>query len=177
MASFTLPPRGANDGSQNTGGSEAFGDRPKKEYPVIPDGEIVEVEVVEVELRDRPEWAIRNADDETKEVSFRFRVVNGAYEKANLWGNTMPWFDYSPKCKLRLWIQGIEGVSELPDGWTLRDAEVDDGKGGMKTIFPDLAGKRARILVGNRRNKAGVLKHFVQDVFPAKTYQDVDDAF
>jgi hypothetical protein len=70
------------------------------------------------------------------------------------------------------------GVSELPEGFDLRDAQVDNGKGGMKTIFPDLAGKHARILVGNRRNKTtGVLKHFVQDVFPAKTYQDVEDAF
>lgn len=175
MASFTLPPRGENDGSKNTyEGSDA----PKKDYPVIPDGEIVEVEVVEVEERDRPEWAIRSADDEKKEISFRFRVINGPYEKANLWGNTMPWFDYSPKCKLRLWVQGIEGTSELPEGFQLRSEVVDAGAQGTKTIFPDLAGKRARILVGNRRNKTtGVLKHFVQDVFPAKQFEDVDDHF
>lgn len=181
MPEFTLPPRGANDGSQTpTEGYGGGANTAPREYPVIPDGEIVDVEVVEVELRDRPEWAIRNPDDETKEISFRFRVVNGPYAKANLWGTTMPWFDYSPKCKFRLWVQGIEGVTELPEGFSLETIEVPNDKkpGEMKTIFPAFTSKQARVLVGNRRNKkTGKLNHFAQDVFPAKQYQDVQDAF
>lgn len=167
MPQFTLPPRGSEPAPRQ----ESFeGAKPKKEYPVIPEGEIVECEVVEIELRDRPEWAIRNPDDETKEVSFRFRVVSGPYAKANIWGTCMPWFDYSPKCKWRLWLQGILGVDELPEGFTLETTEVDNGKGGTKLIFPEFAGKRARVEVGNRINqKTKKRSHYVADVFPTRT--------
>lgn len=171
MATFKLPPRdsqGANSAPQGQGQGQRG---PRKDFPAIPEGQILNVEVIEVELRDRPEWAIRNPDDETKEVSFRFRVVDGEYAKRNLWGTTMPWFNFSPKCRLRIWVQGILGVDELPEDFELKLNEVyDANKRITKQLFTDLGGKRARILVGNRVNqKTGEIRDFVQDVFPAET--------
>lgn len=167
MATFKLPPRG-QEGATNAPQGQA--PRGKKDFPAIPEGQILNVEVIEVELRDRPEWALRNPDDETKEVSFRFRVLDGEYAKRNLWGTTMPWFNFSPKCRLRIWVQGILGVDELPEDFELKLNDVYDAdKRITKQLFTDLGGKRARVLVGNRVNKkTGELRDFVQDVFAAE---------
>lgn len=135
----------------------------KKQYPSIPAGQTVDCEVVSVEVRDKPEWAIRD-DGETKEVSFRFRVINGAYERRNLWGNAAPYFNNDPDCILRLWVQGILGAEVLPDGFTLE--------------LESLAGKHCRVTVGNRTVKAtGEIKDFVQDVLPASAVQDANAFF
>lgn len=160
MAQFVLKPEPARSPSQSSGQSSAPG-APRKFDP-IPENTIVDVEVVSVELRDKPEWAIRDPDV-TQEVSFRFRVVSGQYEKRNLWGNAAPFFNFSPKCRLRIWVQGILGVDELPEGF-----ELD---------LPSLTGRRARVLVGNRKNKQDEVKDFVQDVFPAKKFDDASDMF
>jgi hypothetical protein len=174
MPSFTLPPRGEQpeppQQPQQQFATSQQSSSPR-EYPVIPDGMVVNVEVVEVELRDRPEWAIRSADDETKEISFRFRVIDGPYVKSNVWGTASPQFDNSPKCRFRIWIQGILGVDEMPPGFDLSTEDVwDDRKGKNKTVFPSLAGRKARILVGNRKNKTtGKIRDFVQDVYAAET--------
>jgi hypothetical protein len=167
MATFKLPPRGQQGGDHAPQGARG----PRKDFPAIPEGKILNVEVIEVELRDRPEWAVRDPEDETKEVSFRFRVLDGEYAKRNLWGTTMPWFNFSPKCRLRIWVQGILGVDELPDDFELKLNDVyDANKRITKQLFTDLGGKHARVLVGNRIKKdTGEIRDFVQDVFPAET--------
>jgi hypothetical protein len=181
MPSFTLPPRDDSQPPQQPQQSQAqpapaqqAQQQQAREYPVIPDGMVVSVEVVEVELRDRPEWAIRSADDETKEISFRFRVTDGPYAKSNVWGTASPQFDNSPKCRFRIWVQGILGVDEMPPGFDLSTEDVwDDRKGKNKTVFPSLAGRQARILVGNRKNKTtGKIRDFVQDVYAAEPQND-----
>jgi hypothetical protein len=134
----------------------------KRSFTPIPEREILDVEVVKVEMRDKPDWAIRDPEV-TQEVSFQVKVISGEYERRNLWGNAAPFFNYSPRCRLRLWVQGILGVDELPDGYEL---DLDE-----------LAGKRCRILVGNRDNKAGEKKDFIQDVFPAKKFDDAQAVF
>jgi hypothetical protein len=65
MATFKLPPRGQQGGDHAPQGARG----PRKDFPAIPEGKILNVEVIEVELRDRPEWAVRDPEDETKEVS------------------------------------------------------------------------------------------------------------
>mgnify|MGYP000926634079 FL=1 len=150
MATFKL---------QSGGGQSADGE--KKSYPAItPD--FYDVEVVKVELRDKPDWAIRDPEV-TKEVSFQFRILNGEFARRMMWGNAAPFFNYSPKCRLRIWVQGILGVDELPE-----DYELD---------LDSLAGKKCRILVGNRENNKGETKDFVQDVFQAKKYEDANAIF
>ncbi len=121
-------------------------------WEAIPVPNILECEVVKVEEREKPEWAIRDPEV-TTEISFRFRVISGDYEKRNLWGNAAPFFNFSPKCRLRLWVQAILGVDELPEGYQLN--------------LEELAGKRCRVTVGNRTNKDDVVKDFAQDVYPA----------
>lgn len=140
MASFTLKP--ARDPNA-----------PKKDWPAIPDQEIVPVEVIKVELRDKPEWAIKDPN-QTQEVSFRFRVLDGDHKGRNLWGNAAPYFSQDPRCRLRLWTQAVLGLDVLPLDFNL---DLDE-----------LTGAHARVLVGNRETKDGVIKDFVQDVFQSR---------
>ena len=152
MASFILQ---NSQGKPGEGGERVF--------EPLPDREILEVEVVSVEERDKPEWMTSYDPEVTTEVSFRFRVVSGPYEKRNSWGTTPVFFNYSPKCRLRIWVQGILGLDELPEGFELK--------------LDELAGRRCRVLVGNRVNKNGDVKDFVQDVFPGKRFEDASDVF
>lgn len=150
MASFVLQKGG--EGGGNFGG----------DFEPLPDRAILDVEVVKVEEREKPEWMIYDPEV-TTEVSFRFRVVGGKYDRRNIWGTSATFFNFSPKCRLRIWVQGILGLDELPEGFEL---DLDA-----------LTGKRCRVLVGNRTNKNGDVKDFVQDVFPAGSFEDAAEVF
>lgn len=150
MANFVLQKGGDSPASFGEG------------FEPLPDRAILDVEVVKVEEREKPEWAIYDPEV-TTEVSFRFRVVGGPHDKRNIWGTSAVFFNYSPKCRLRIWVQGILGVEELPEGFDLN--------------LDDLTGRKCRILVGNRINKKGDVKDFVQDVFPAGKFDDANEVF
>lgn len=133
---------------------ESF-DGAKKDFPVIPDDTVVNVEVVSVELRDFPEEFRRKYDVKDKqEVSFRFRITDGDFKGQNLWGSARPVFDDSDQCRLRLWTQEILGVDKLPDGYVF---DTDD--------FADAT---CRVLVSERRRKSdGKFVNRVKDVLRA----------
>lgn len=120
-----------------------------RKFDPIPNNEIVRAEVVEVKLDEKPQQFVSGPDD-THRVSFHFKVTEGSYKNRHLWGNTATWFTDSPKCKLRLWVQEILGVTELPEGFNL---DLDS-----------LKGRQVRLLVGNREKKDGSIGDFVSQV-------------
>jgi hypothetical protein len=144
--------------TQETGGFPSQPER-KRTFDPIPEGTIVDVEVVSVELRDlNPEFRAKYKIKETQEVSFRFRVTGGEYAKRNLWGNAKPILDDSDNCRLRLWTQEILGVDRLP-----ADFEFDTD---------DFTGLTCRVLVKNYNKRDGSVGDGVQDVLRA-----VEDRF
>lgn len=90
--------------------------REEREYPHIPKDTELEVRVVRCEIRDvdrsKTPWK-----DYDKEVVFAFRVEDGEYKNRWLWAETEAYLDDSPDCTLRLWLQEIVGLPELPDGF------------------------------------------------------------
>jgi hypothetical protein len=132
---------------------EAFPSAPaqKRKFDPIPEGEIVDVEVVEVEIRDLDsEFRAKYKIKEDKEVSFRFKVISGQYSNRNLWGHAKPYWDNSDNCRLRLWTQELFGVDRMPD-----DYEFDTD---------DFTGKTARVVVRNYKKRDGSTGDGVQDV-------------
>lgn len=131
-----------------------FDSAEKKSFQVIPDDTIVNVEVVNVELRDFPEEfrAQYNVKDK-QEVSFRFRVTDGDFKGLNLWGSARPEFNDSDQCRLRLWTQEILGVDKLPEGYVFDTDDFD--------------GATCRVLVSERRKKNGQFTNRVKDVLRA----------
>ena len=131
----------------------------KRTFDPIPEGSIVDVEVVSVELRDlNPEFRAKFKIKETQEVSFRFKVISGDFKNRNLWGNAKPIFNDADNCRLRLWTQEILGVDRLP-----ADYEFDTDH------FP---GMKCRVLVKNYAKRDGSTGDGVQDVLRA-----VEDRF
>lgn len=161
MAKFVLS-GGPESSSKSQGGYGGGGQRPGgggfKQYPLIPEGKIVDAEIVAVEEREMPDWKIRNPE-QTREISFRVKVLADPYKGKNLWGSTLPFFNYSPKCTFRLWVQACLGLDELSEGY-----ELD---------LADLAGRRVRVLVGNSQRG----KDYIQDIIAAKPFEDADDHF
>lgn len=126
----------------------------KRTFDPIPEGEIVDVEVVEVEIRDiNPEFRAKYKIKEDKEISFRFKVISGNYKNRNLWGNAKPYWNDSDNCRLRLWTQEIFGVDRMPEGY---EFDTDD--------FP---GMKARVVVRNYQKRDGSTGDGVQDVLRA----------
>ena len=126
----------------------------KKEFPIIPNDSIVNVEVVECELRDFSEdFRAQYGVKDKQEVSFRFRVTDGDYKGLNIWGSAKPIFDSSDNCRLRIWTQEILGVDKLPEGFVF---DTDD-----------LVGMNTRVLVSEYRKKKGGLGNRVKDVLRA----------
>lgn len=97
-------------------------------YPTIPEDEVLPAKVEAVERRETP-WPI-DENDPTKgnreEVSFRFRVTSGEYEGRVIFGNTPVWFDASPECRLRVWVEEILGVDELSVGFKFNTDDLID---------------------------------------------------
>lgn len=122
------------------------------EYESLPADSVLEAEVVDVTVEDSFFWVDDNDHSKGKkqQVSFRFRVTDGEYAGRNFWGNTPTYFDSSPNCRLRVWVEELLGADELPVGFSF-DTDM-------------LVGAPCRIVLG--LSKKG--KNFVSDVMRAK---------
>jgi hypothetical protein len=169
MAKFVLSTPDPSQTQQPQGGGGAV-----RKFDPIPDGTTVDVEVVEVKKRRKPDWMLKNNPRFEDSISFRFRVTSDDYARRNLWGDADPVFDMSPNCKFRIWIQAILGKDQLPEGFELELDDPDDD--GSQAVL-GMTGRKARVLVGNRTGRDGTVKDFVQDVFEAKKFEDADDYF
>lgn len=126
--------------------------------PPIPEGEFLPAVVESIEERESP-W--EDADGNKKmRMNFRFKVNEGPYKGRVLFGDVPAIFDTYPGCHLRLWIQEIMGIDDLPV-----DTEIDT---------EHLVGLDCTIVVGARTKVIGeekITKNFVSDVLrttPAK---------
>lgn len=92
----------------------------------IPGDTTMEAVVAEVKEQDS-RWLVDDDDPskgKKREISFRFAITEeGEFNDRWVWGSTPPWFNDSPKCKFRIWVQEILGVDELPVGFNV---ELDD---------------------------------------------------
>jgi hypothetical protein len=124
----------------------------------------VDVEVLDVEIRDLPDWFRKqfNVKDE-QEVSFHFKVVGDDHTNRHLWGSARPVLDKSDNCRLRIWTQEILGVNSLPEDFVF---DTDQ-----------LAGLQARVVVGTRVAKDGTTKNKVLDVLRANTVTFDEEPF
>lgn len=107
----------------------------KKEYETIPEGTILETEVLGLEKKVMP----YTDDDDQKitKVEFAFRVIEeGDYLNRRLWGQTPTTFSTHEDCKLTAWIKEVLGVEDLPTGFQFSPK--------------DLKGKKVRVEVGVR---------------------------
>jgi hypothetical protein len=127
-------------------------------YDVIPAETLLEAEIIDCKTQPGPFWVDKEDHSKGKQdqVSFKFKVLTpGQYEGQIVFGNTPPWFNKSPKCTLRIWVQEILGFDELPDEFTF---DTDD-----------LVEQRCQIVIGNYVKKGKTeaddeTKHFVEDV-------------
>lgn len=86
------------------------------EFTLIPDGEILDCEVVACEERETPFDDEKNPGQKQREVSFRFQVTDpGEYNGRTLFGRTPTTFNTNENCKLRLWVQELLGMDVLPE--------------------------------------------------------------
>jgi len=74
-------------------------------------------------------WDI-DKDDPSKgkrrEVSFKFEVTeDGPYQGRWVWGSTPTYFDDNPRCKLRIWVQEVFGLDEIPLGFKFSLEQVE----------------------------------------------------
>jgi hypothetical protein len=121
-------------------------------FELIPEETILEAEVVNCEQRETPFWI--DVDDHSKgkqeEISFRFKVTEpGEFFGRTLFGRTPPWFNTSPKCRLRIWTQEILGVDELAEGF---EFDTDD-----------LITMPVKIVIGHQTIKKGKPDEEVRD--------------
>lgn len=120
----------------------------------IPDGEVLPAVVEKIEKRTSP---FKDKDgNEQEEVSFVFKVTEGEYAGRTLYGNARAEFTSSPFCRLRIWIQSLMNVDELPV-----DAEVET---------EHLIGLPCRIAVAAKDREAPdgstIVRNYVTDVLP-----------
>lgn len=119
----------------------------------IPDGTVLPAVVETILERESP---FKKDDGSTQmEVNFRFRVTSGEYKDRVLFGTTPTTFSTDPRCKLRVWVQEIMGMDELP--------------ANTKVDTDHLQGLTCNIVVAERFSKGAdgktlVSKNRVQDV-------------
>lgn len=124
----------------------------KTEYSIIPDGEILNAELVKIEEQVKP-WKDSDGKDIVR-LNFTFLIKGGEYEGRKVWGDTSTSFVNHPDCRLRCWAQELIG-QELPEGFRLNtDA---------------LVGERCRVVVGvrewtDKNTQEQKQKNYVRDV-------------
>lgn len=127
----------------------------KKEFEPIPDGLVVEAELLSVQIKPKK---IRG--EEMERVEFAFKIVDGDFKNRRVWGDTSTAFVDHPECRLRAWTQEIMGV-DLPKGFKL-DTDA-------------LVGSRCRVAISayewEPKDAPGTKKHGarVQDVIRSKS--------
>lgn len=139
-------------------------------FEAIPENTIVEADIEQVEERETPFWIDDNDHEKGKQrqVSFKFRVTGPEeYKGRILFGNTTTTFSNHPDCKLRVWVQEILGVDQLPLGFKL-----DLGQ---------LEGAPIKVVVGNKTKKAAdgtdIVKDRADAVMRVTGFADAADTF
>ena len=135
---------------------------------------VLEANVVGVEERETP-WDIDQNDPskgKRREVSFVFQVTEaGANQGRIFYGNTPTYFDSSPNCRLRVWVEEILGADELPVGFKFNTEDLLDmpvkialgvGKKKGKNFVADVI--RNRSSVGATASSGG---HVLSGAVPA----------
>ena len=105
-----------------------LGESTFEEFETLPADTILETTVQAVEQRTSPFWVDENDQSKGKreEVSFRFQVTSGEHQGRVFFGNTPTYFDASPNCRLRVWVEEILGVDELPVGFKFDTDDLID---------------------------------------------------
>lgn len=152
-----------------------------EKFSVIPEGAILEAEVVKAQEQDSFFWVDKNDESKGKqrEVSFRFAITDDAefvddetgetvsFAGRQLFGRTPTTFSNHPDCKLRVWVQEILGVDELPVGFEFEPE--------------DLEGLPVKVAVGHyqKKNADGTTtpKETVSDVIRIGGFADAADTF
>ena len=127
------------------------------EFEPIPAGEILEAVVENVEERETRNWVDENdpSKGKRKRVSFFFRITQeGPYEGRAIFGSTSNKFSTHPNCRLRVWVQEILGVDNLPENFRFTE--------------DDLIGQPVKVVVDNYESTQAdgsvVTKDSVSDV-------------
>lgn len=133
------------------------------ELEKIPDGEILQAEVVKVGKQTKP-WKDDDGNDVVR-VNFEFRVTEeGPFFGRRVWGETPTTFSTHSDCKLRVWIQELLGEDDLPKGFNLKTSMVE--------------GLPCRIAVAQRTNQTTKkTTNFVADVIRAARTPAAADVF
>lgn len=135
-----------------------------EEFKPIPDGDILEAEVVNCEHRETPFDDENNPGQKKKEVSFRFKVTDeGEYNGRTVFGSTPVTFTSHPDCKLRVWVQELLGMDSLP--------------GGFRFDTDTLIGLPCRIAVGAKEREGKSTRNYVMDVLRASNVRTAADLF
>jgi len=105
-----------------------LGESTFEEFQTLPADTILKAVVQKVEQRETP----FNIDDnkpelgKKDEVSFRFQVSEGEHQGRVFFGSTMTYFDASPNCRLRVWVEEILGIDEIPVGFKFDTDDLID---------------------------------------------------
>lgn len=126
----------------------------KKEFPLIPDGTIVNAEVLSITKKPMP-----YKDEKTGEfvvrVEWEFKIVDDPEYSGRLWGNTSTKFTTHPDCRMRAWVSEILGADVLPKDFRFNT--------------DTLVGQKCRVVVEvyeffDKKKNAQQFRNRVQDV-------------
>lgn len=134
------------------------------------EGKVYDALIESVQKRETPFWEDREdwereqrgetpLGKKQQEINFKFMLDDTAGEHAGktVYGSTPTWFDTTPNCKLRRWVQEILGVDEdLPEGYEIQ--LDDDG------FITDWIGVSVRVQIQHKTLKDGRLRYFVAEV-------------
>lgn len=135
------------------------------ERPKIPDGEVLQAEVLEVKRQTKP-WKDDDGKDVEK-ISFKFKITeDGPYKDQFVWGETSTAFNSGSECRLRIWVQELLGEDDLPKGFKL-----DLGSGLLD-------GLSCRVAIGQRQNQTTKKVYvFVSDVMRSNRVPTAAEVF
>ncbi len=133
------------------------------ELELIPDGEILQAEVIKAEKQTKP-WKDENDNDIVK-VSFLFRITEeGPFYDRKVYGETPLTFSTHSDCKLRIWVQELLGQDQLMKGFKFNTEMLSD--------LP------CRVAVGQRTSqKTKKTSNFVADVIRASSVRMAEEIF
>jgi hypothetical protein len=163
-------------------------------FDVIPEGAILEAEVISAKEQDSFFWIDKNDESKGKqrEVSFRFVITDDAeyavekedergnvaqelvsFTNRQLFGRTPTTFSNHPDCKLRVWVQEILQLDDIPV-----DFELDQEEDGS---IPALEGMPVKVAVSHyqKKNADGSYspKEQVSDVMRIGGFADASEVF
>lgn len=92
----------------------------KEDRPPVDEGWYL-ADLVDIKEQDSMFWVDQNDHEKGKqrEISYLFKILDGEFADRTVFGRTPPWFNTSPSCKFRLWVQELLGVDDLEVGLSL----------------------------------------------------------